>query len=199
LKSWLSHSLSKISFLYGTRRFITILTKSRHSTLSRASLNQFFPLIPISLRSNLMLSPSTPMSSQWSPSFEPPNQNPVNNSPLPHACHMSRPPHSPWFNHPNNVRCRDSSVGIALGYGLDERSSSIRFPEGAVNISLHNRVQNGSGAHPASHPMGTRAISLGVKQPVREADHSPPTSAKVKEWVELYLHSPIRLHGVVLS
>jgi hypothetical protein len=24
----------------------------------------------------------------------------------------------------------------------------------------------------------------------READHSPPSSADVKEWVELYLHSP---------
>jgi hypothetical protein len=33
----------------------------------------------------------------------------------------------------------------------------------------------------------------------READHSPPSSAEVKEWVELYLHSPMRLHGVVLS
>jgi hypothetical protein len=33
----------------------------------------------------------------------------------------------------------------------------------------------------------------------READHSPPSSAEVKEWVELYLHSPIRLHDVVLS
>jgi hypothetical protein len=33
----------------------------------------------------------------------------------------------------------------------------------------------------------------------RKADHSPPSSAEVKEWVELYLHSPIRLHGVVLS
>jgi hypothetical protein len=32
----------------------------------------------------------------------------------------------------------------------------------------------------------------------READHSPAFSAEVKEWVELYLHSPIRLHGVVL-
>jgi len=27
----------------------------------------------------------------------------------------------------------------------------------------------------------------------------PPSSAEVKEWVELYLHSPICLHGVVLS
>jgi hypothetical protein len=35
-----------------------------------------------------------------------------------------------------------------------------------------------------------RALSLGVKRPVREADHSPPSSAEVKEWVELYIHSP---------
>jgi hypothetical protein len=32
----------------------------------------------------------------------------------------------------------------------------------------------------------------------READHSPPSSAEVKERVELYLHSPLRLHSVVL-
>jgi hypothetical protein len=33
------------------------------------------------------------------------------------------------------------------------------------------------------------ALSLGVKRPVREADHSPPSSAEVKESVDLYLHS----------
>jgi hypothetical protein len=38
--------------------------------------------------------------------------------------------------------------------------------------------------------MGTRALSLRVKRPGREDDHSPPSSAEVKEWVELYLHSP---------
>jgi hypothetical protein len=27
----------------------------------------------------------------------------------------------------------------------------------------------------------------------READHSPSSSAEIKEWVELYLHSPITL------
>jgi hypothetical protein len=94
---------------------------------------------------------------------------------------------------------RDSSVGIALGYGLDIRGSRVRFPAGAGNSSLQYRVQNGSGAHLASYPMGIRVLSLGVKRPVREADHSPPCSAEVKECVELYLHSPIRLHGVVLS
>jgi hypothetical protein len=29
--------------------------------------------------------------------------------------------------------------------------------------------------------------------------YSPPSGAEVKDWVELYLYSPIRLHGVVLS
>jgi hypothetical protein len=31
---------------------------------------------------------------------------------------------------------------------------------------------------------------MGVKWPVCEANHSPSSSAEVKEWVELYLHSP---------
>jgi hypothetical protein len=51
---------------------------------------------------------------------------------------------------------RDSSVGIALGYGLDNRGSRVRFPAKAGNFSPHDRVQNGSGTHPASYPMGTR-------------------------------------------
>jgi hypothetical protein len=92
----------------------------------------------------------------------------------------------------------DISVGVALGYGLDDRGSRVRFPAGAGNFSLHHRLQNGSVAHPASYPLGTRRSFLGGKRPGREADHSPPSSAEVKELVELYLHSPIRLHGVVL-
>jgi hypothetical protein len=35
------------------------------------------------------------------------------------------------------------------------------------------------------------ALSPGLKRPGREADHSPPFSADVKECVGLYLHSPI--------
>jgi hypothetical protein len=34
------------------------------------------------------------------------------------------------------------------------------------------------------------ALSLEVKRQGREADHSPPSSAEVKECAELYLHSP---------
>jgi hypothetical protein len=43
------------------------------------------------------------------------------------------------------------------------------------------------------------ALSLVIKRLGREADHSPPSSAEVKEWVVLYLHPPILLHGVVFS
>jgi hypothetical protein len=85
---------------------------------------------------------------------------------------------------------RDSSVGMALGYGLNDGGSRVQFPAGVGNFSLHRRVQNGSGAHPASYPMGIRSFSLGVKRPGRKADYSPTSSAEAKEWVELYFHYP---------
>jgi hypothetical protein len=44
-----------------------------------------------------------------------------------------------------------------------------------------------------------RALSPKVKRPESEADHSPPSSADVKECVDLCLHPPTRLHGTVLS
>jgi hypothetical protein len=59
-------------------------------------------------------------------------------------------------------KSRDSSVGIAMGYGLDDRGSGIRFPAGAGNFS-HHRVQNGSGAHPASYITDTRGAFPGGK------------------------------------
>jgi hypothetical protein len=49
---------------------------------------------------------------------------------------------------------RDSSVGIATGYGLDDRGVGVRVPVGSEYSLLHI-VQTGSGAHPASYPMGT--------------------------------------------
>jgi hypothetical protein len=64
----------------------------------------------------------------------------------------------------DNVKAEgDSSVGIALGYGLDGRGSRVRFPAGAGNSSLHHRVQNDCGAHPASYPMVTRGSFPGGK------------------------------------
>jgi hypothetical protein len=40
-------------------------------------------------------------------------------------------------------------------YGLDDRAIGVRSPAGAKDFSSNLRVQNGSGAHPASCTMGT--------------------------------------------
>jgi hypothetical protein len=75
----------------------------------------------------------------------------------------------------NIIFTSDSSVGIALGYGLDDWNSTVRFTAGAGNFSLHHCVQNGSGAHPASYPMSTGGKAAGVW-----SYHSHPSSAEVK-------------------
>jgi len=49
-------------------------------------------------------------------------------------------------------------------------------------------VQTNPGAHPASFTMGTGSL-LGVKRLGFDVDHPPPSSAGVKERVELYLFS----------
>jgi hypothetical protein len=72
-----------------------------------------------------------------------------------------------------------NSVGKALGYGLGDRGSRVPFPARAGNFSLHC-IQNGSGAHPASYPMGARDSFPGGKAAGREADHLLPSSAEVK-------------------
>jgi hypothetical protein len=59
-----------------------------------------------------------------------------------------------FIMHCDTVKSRDSSVGIATGYGLDDHGVGVRVP---VNqeFSLLHVVQTGSGAHPASYPMST--------------------------------------------
>jgi hypothetical protein len=66
-----------------------------------------------------------------------------------------------------------------------------------VEISLFIRTA----LRPTQPPIQcvTGALSPRVKRPGREPDRSPPSSAEIKECVELYLHSPILLRGVVLS
>ena len=73
--------------------------------------------------------------------------------------------------------CRDSSVGIATRYGLDCPVIGIRV--GGRDFPLPGR--------PASYIMGTGSFP-GIKRPVRGVDHPPPSSAEVKERVELYLY-----------
>jgi hypothetical protein len=54
-------------------------------------------------------------------------------------------------------KSRDSSVGIALGYGLDDRGSGVRFPVGVENFSLHHSV------HPVSYSTCTGGSFPGEK------------------------------------
>jgi hypothetical protein len=58
-----------------------------------------------------------------------------------------------------------------------------------VGARISAPVQTGPGAYPASCTMGTGSFPE-VKWPGRGVDHPPPSSAEVKERVELYLYSP---------
>jgi hypothetical protein len=94
---------------------------------------------------------------------------------------------------------RDSSVSIALGYRLDDWGSRVRFPAGAgiFLFTTASRMALGSTQPPIQWVPG--ALSLEVKRPGHEADHSPPSSAEVKNAWSYISTPPIHLHGVVLS
>jgi hypothetical protein len=53
----------------------------------------------------------------------------------------------------------DSSVGIVMGYGLDNPGST----PGSAKFSLLSSVQTNAGAHLALYPMGTRGSFHGDK------------------------------------
>jgi hypothetical protein len=59
---------------------------------------------------------------------------------------------------------------------------------GIFLLTTASRTALGPAQPPIQWVPGT--LSLGVKGPGREAGHSSPSSAEVKECVELYLHSP---------
>jgi hypothetical protein len=94
---------------------------------------------------------------------------------------------------------------------LAERPGSILGRDNEGIFSLRHRVQTGSGSHPPSCPMGTGgAFPPEVKRPGREANHSPPSSAKIKnEWSYISIPTYVFMvwclvryrirYGVVLS
>jgi hypothetical protein len=66
-------------------------------------------------------------------------------------------------------------------YGLDDRAIEVRSPTGTEDFSSSPCVQTGSGAHPGSYTMGTGgSFPGGEARPGRDADHSPLSSAEVK-------------------
>jgi hypothetical protein len=74
-------------------------------------------------------------------------------------------------------RSQGGSVGTGTGYGLDGRGL---IPGREKRFFLLHSVQNGSGAQSASYPMDTGCSFPGGEPTGREADHSPPSSADVK-------------------
>jgi len=79
---------------------------------------------------------------------------------------------------------RDSSVSIVTCYGLDGLGIESQWGRDFLHPS-----RLALGAHPASCTMGTGSFP-GVKRRGCGVDHPPPSSAEVKERVELYLYSP---------
>jgi hypothetical protein len=72
-------------------------------------------------------------------------------------------------------RSRGGSVGIALGYGLDDRGFESQQGMGIFLFTTASRPALGPTQPPIQWVPG--AISLGIKLQRREADHCPPSSA----------------------
>jgi hypothetical protein len=92
---------------------------------------------------------------------------------------------------------RVSSGSIVSDYGLDDRAVGVRYSAGVKDFSSSLCVQTGSGAHPASCPVGTGGPFPGGKaRPGRDANHS--TRLVPRSWMSRsYISSPPkRLHGV---
>jgi hypothetical protein len=78
----------------------------------------------------------------------------------------------------------DSVVGIATGYGLDDRGVGVREP-GRVKNFLFSKSSRPALEFTQPYIKSVPgALSAGVKRPRREADHSPPASSEVKKiWI----------------
>jgi hypothetical protein len=79
---------------------------------------------------------------------------------------------------------RDSVVGIATRYGLDGPGVESRWGRDFSQQSTPNLGTTQPGMQRVS------SLFPGVKQPGSGVDHPPPSSARVKGRVELYLYSP---------
>jgi hypothetical protein len=78
--------------------------------------------------------------------------------------------------HLSVIHCVDYFLGTLriCVFTLVKKLSKLGVP------FLNFRCRTGSGSHPASYLVGTGALSRGVKRPAREANHSSPSGAEVK-------------------
>jgi hypothetical protein len=59
-------------------------------------------------------------------------------------------------------------------------TTGVPFPARVTDFFSLYSVQIDYGVHSAPYSIGTRCSFLGVQRPRREADHSPPSTAEVK-------------------
>ena len=87
---------------------------------------------------------------------------------------------------PHILRTRGSGnvVGIATGYGLDGPGIESRWGGAEIFRTCPDRPRG----PPSLLYKGYRVFSGGKERPGRDADPSPPSSAVVKERVELHLY-----------
>jgi hypothetical protein len=93
------------------------------------------------------------------------------------------------FRMHKEMTSRDSSVGIATGYGAGLPIGRSYSPCGGKNF--HFSMSSRLTLEPTQPPNQwvPDALSPRVKQPGREADHSPPTRAEVK-YMWIYTCTP---------
>jgi hypothetical protein len=92
---------------------------------------------------------------------------------------------------------RDSAVGIATSYLLDDRGVGVRVPGGSrifFSLCCPDRLWG----PPNLQFNGYRGSFPGIKWTELEADHPLSASAQIKKmWI--YTYTSIRLRGVVLN
>jgi hypothetical protein len=94
------------------------------------------------------------------------------------------------------IHCRVPWRNRNLVLGLNDWWFESRQELGIFLFTTASRLALGPNQPPIQWVPG--AISLGVRRPRRESDHSPPSSAEVKNAWKYTSALPIRLHGVVL-
>jgi hypothetical protein len=82
-----------------------------------------------------------------------------------------------------------SAISTATGYVLDGRESEIESRQDQDFSPLHV-VQTGSGALPASYPMGTKGSTSGGKAAWEWNRFLPSNWLRGQEYVDLYIHTP---------